>query len=301
MSAKFLIVDDSAAIRAMVVKLVTELGHMALEADSGEKACALFPEHDIDIMVLDVNMVGIDGFETCRRIRQMSTHWFPVIYLSANSSDESLVEGLDAGGDAYVTKPVNPRVLEAVLNAMSRIATIQSKLDRANRQLEKLARLDALTQIPNRRAMDENLIKMLMQSRRDEEPASLMLIDIDHFKRFNDQLGHIRGDECLAGVANALQECLLRPNDMVARYGGEEFAILLPKTPLKDAMLIAERIYLKINSLGIEHPASPEGTLTLSIGITSTEKCLAEPKTMLQEADRLLYQAKAQGRNQYVA
>ena len=155
--------------------------------------------------------------------------WFPVIYLSASGSDDYIVKGLEAGGDAYVPKPVNTRVLESIVTAMGRIANMKSELAEANIKLERLASYDGLTQIPNRRNFEISLARYWKQAKRHKTDLALLLIDVDHFKPFNDNYGHLQGDECLKQVAQQLEKKLLRPFDLAARYGGEEFAVLLPE------------------------------------------------------------------------
>lgn len=301
MSANILVVEDSAAMRAMISGVVKASGHSVVEAESGEEACELFSQEKIDLAVLDVNMDGINGFETCRRLRALAKdRWFPVIYLSATDSADNIVEGLDAGGDAYVTKPVNPRVLEAILNAMGRIADMRNELDVANKRLERLAAYDGLTQIPNRRSFDETLIRYLLQARREQTDLALLLIDVDHFKAYNDYYGHQKGDEALMSTATALVESLLRPVDMVARYGGEEFAVLLPQTDAVGAAKVAERISANLVKANITHEASKTAEhLTASVGIAIASQGQMEPNPLIEQADRALYAAKSAGRNGY--
>ena len=254
MSANVLVVDDTKSMRALVCSVIQSLGHKPIPAENGEEALGLFVEHDIDVVVLDVEMPGIDGFETCRLLRSLkSDYWFPVIYLSGTSSDEYIVKGLDAGGDAYVSKPVNPRVLESILKAMGRIADMKQNLRDANRELEKLAHYDGLTKILNRRGFDETLDRYWKQSKREGSPLSLILMDVDHFKLYNDHYGHLQGDDCLKSIAKSIESQLLRPIDIAARYGGEEFAILLPGTDLEGASRVATRQLEGIESLKLPH------------------------------------------------
>ena len=301
MSANILVVDDSQSMRSLVCSLVESLGYTAIPADSGEKACEIFPVQDIHIAVLDVNMGGIDGFETCRRLRALAgANWFPVIYLSATDSVDYIVEGLDAGGDAYVTKPVNPRVLEAILKAMGRIADTQLALDRANKQLEHLSLHDALTHIPNRRYFDESIERFLLQAQREKHTLALLLIDVDHFKLFNDHYGHAQGDDCLITLADALTKSLMRPIDMVARYGGEEFAVLLPNTTLDGALHVAARILADIQKLALPHEKSlVSDIVSMSIGIEISEQGQIDVIKLIDHADEALYLAKENGRNCY--
>lgn len=301
MSANILVVDDSESMRVLISSVITALGFNPIQAESGEEACALYAQHDIDIAVLDVNMAGIDGFETCRRLRELARDdWFPVIYLSATDTDENIVEGLDAGGDAYVAKPVNPRVLEAILKAMGRIADMKDALNLANQKLERLAAYDGLTQIPNRRSFDESAVRFTLQAKREKTDLALLLIDIDYFKRYNDHYGHAKGDDCLVQFAAGLEECLLRPVDIAARYGGEEFGVLLPNTSQEGAENVAQRIIDMLKKLNIPHEKSTtEPYVTASLGIAISQQGDLNPNTLIELADKALYESKAAGRNQY--
>ncbi|MFM7382990.1 MAG: diguanylate cyclase, partial [Microcystaceae cyanobacterium] len=179
----------------------------------------------------------------------------------------------------------------------------QQKLQFANQELEKLVNLDALTQVANRRWFDRTLEQEWYRLLREQKPLSLLMLDIDYFKAYNDFYGHPQGDSCLHQVAQVLTQAAGRSADGVARYGGEEFAILLPSTDLIGAIAIAEKIQRTLAHLRLAHRASPlQPTLTVSMGIT----CLIPtpphpPKTLVQQADQALYQAKRQGRNQYQA
>jgi diguanylate cyclase (GGDEF)-like protein len=241
-------------------------------------------------------MEGIDGFETCRRLRKLANDdWFPVIYLSGTNSVENVVEGLDAGGDAYVTKPVNPRVLEAILKAMGRIADMKTKLNNANKKLERLAAYDSLTQVPNRRSFDEAAQRFTLQARREKTDLALLLIDIDDFEAYNDFYGHTQGDQCLVQVAATLNESLLRPIDFAARYAGEVFAVLLPITSKEGAENVADRIQQALADINILHKRSRKGNvLTVSIGIAMSQQGSTSPSKLVSNAEEALRLSKSQ-------
>jgi len=302
MKTKVLVVDDAQSMRSIVTSVVESLGYEAIQADSGEKALKQFQCHNIGIAVLDVNMDGIDGFETCRRLRKLAKNdWFPVIYLSTVSNDESIVEGLDAGGDAYVAKPVNPRVLEAILKAMGRIAGMKSELAKANFQLERLAAYDGLTQLFNRRSFDESLIRFSLQAKRELTSLTLLMIDLDYFKPYNDHYGHLQGDDCLKEFSKLLNRSLRRPVDTAFRYGGEEFAVLLPNSRAEGGEVIAQRIKHALEKAAIEHVKSTiTDYLTVSVGIALSVNGEIDPNELIARADSALYEAKKQGRNRYV-
>lgn len=182
-----------------------------------------------------------------------------------------------------------------------RVAERTQALAQANQELERLANLDGLTQIANRRRFDQCLFQEWKRLAREEQPLSLVLIDIDHFKAYNDRYGHLAGDQCLHRVAQLLKSMALRPADLVSRYGGEEFAVILPGTPMAGAEAVAQRIQQGIAKLNIDHARSPTALyLTLSLGVATTHPTSDMlPTTLIEYADTALYEAKSQGRNRY--
>lgn len=298
MNSNVLIVDDSPATCTLVSGLVESLGFTVIVAANGEEALAALARYPVDLVVLDVEMPGIDGFETCRIMRSLRKDWFPVIYLSGHSNDENVVQGLDAGGDAYVFKPVNARVLESVLRSMGRISGMKQALREANQQLEKLAYFDGLTEVMNRRGFNDTLKRYWLQARREHASLSLLILDVDFFKKFNDSCGHMEGDQCLQRISRLLEKTVLRPADIVARYGGEEFAVILMQTGIEGAQVVAEKIQSAVRHEMIPHPASPlAGHVTLSIGISSSATATSTDE-LIRQADEALYRAKSSGRNQ---
>ncbi len=217
--------------------------------------------------------------------------------------------GLAAGGDDYLTKPISPIVLTAKLRAMQRLAQAQKslllltqRLDEANRKLQELVHVDGLTGVANRRAFDARLAEEWRRCQRLRMPLTILLIDVDHFKKFNDSRGHLAGDDVLKRTAAALAGALYRPGDLLARYGGEEFAVILPESAVDGAIAVAERLRQAVAGLKIPHPASPtDSHLTISVGgATATPgltRCVSEPTQLVDLADRALYRAKMEGRN----
>lgn len=250
-----------------------------------------------DIVLLDIRMPGIDGFELCRRLKsEPDTQDIPVIFVTAmnNSADETT--GLECGAIDYITKPFNPAVVKArVKNHM--------ELKKYRDMLANLSSLDGLTGIANRRCFDEHLDREWRRAARLSEPLSLVMMDIDFFKRFNDSNGHLAGDECLKRVAQALAGNAHRPTDLIARYGGEEFAAILPETPLEGAVKMAEDCRADVEALAIPHPDSATSeVVTLSLGVASIIALAgASPDMLIEAADRMLYKAKGAGRNRVVA
>lgn len=298
MPANILVIEDSIPTRKVLVGVVEHIGYSPLQAGSGEEGVELFKTQEVDLVVLDVQLPGIDGFETCRRLRESrKDDWLPVIYLSATHSDDYIVEGLEAGGDAYISKPVNPKVLEAILKAMGRIADMKKQLARANKELMKMANYDGLTQILNRRGFDEVFDRYWRQSKRDQSHIALILLDIDFFKNYNDTYGHMQGDECLKCVAEAIEGSLMRPIDVAARYGGEEFAVVLPGTGIEGAMTVADRMLDSVRSLKISHANSPANRyVTVSIGVALSSG-MTSMTQLMDKADKALYESKNNGRN----
>ena len=185
-----------------------------------------------------------------------------------------------------------------LLNANEQIAINRDELERANQRLEQLVTTDALTGMVNRRGFDIAVQREWRRALREQQPISLLLLDLDYFKSLNDTLGHQAGDECLRRVAESIQSAIRRPVDVATRYGGEEFAIVLPDTDTPAAQHMAERVRSGVEALGILHPASPMGVVTISVGLATTHPDGAlVPALLIQQADAALYRAKASGRN----
>jgi diguanylate cyclase (GGDEF)-like protein len=305
---KVLLVDDSRAARELTAAYLSEMGHPAVLAADGNAALELYYKDPPDVVLLDVEMPGLDGYAVAREIRRRGTDsgWIPIIFLSGRVNDEDVVKGLEAGGDDYLTKPVSPVVLRAKLGAMNRITEMRNRLlemskqlQDVNRALVKLSSLDGLTQIANRRSFDTALELEWQRGMRNAKPVALILGDVDFFKRYNDTYGHQSGDSCLQAVAGALTSAARRGNDIVARFGGEEFVMLLPDTPLPGALEVAERVLDSVRGLKLAHAKSEVAEhVTMSLGITV---CVPSPtlssEQLIKVADSALYQAKSEGRN----
>jgi len=307
---KILIVDDSATIRAGLSKLVKRMGHSVIEADDGDKALNAYLRDRPDLVLIDVMMPVMDGYEAAQRMRKSNPEeWVPIIFLSSKEDDQDLDRAIESGGDDYLVKPVSFVVLNAKIRALHRLETMRSKLSEmsrdlgsANRELEKLSRQDGLTGIANRRYFDSYLLTEVRRGARERAPLSLILSDIDDFKAFNDCYGHQAGDDCLRQVATALSSVGRRPADLAARYGGEEFAMILPGTVVEGAVDVAQSVSRVIAGLAIPHARSGTGQIvTLSQGIASViPEEQTSPENLILRADKALYQAKEQGRNRYV-
>ena len=309
--SKILIVDDSDTIRSFLAAAVRAMKFEPVLADCGEKALELYAAAQPDLVLLDVNMPGIDGYETARRMRAVSPEeWVPIIFLSASEDDQDLQRAIECGGDDYLVKPVSPAVLNAKMRALQRLDQMRRKLidvsnelTAANQRLETLSHQDGLTGIANRRAFDFLIERQFLEAKRRREPFSLVMCDVDHFKAYNDRYGHLAGDECLRQVAKSLARSCKRPTDVAARYGGEEFALLLPETPADGAMHVAEQAQRDIATLAIAHDSSPTSKIvTFSAGIASyvPDRDNAS-RDLTARADEALYRAKQLGRNRAVA
>jgi len=307
---KVLIVDDSPTIRAALRGLVQKMGHSVIEAADGSKALAIYAQDRPDLVLIDVVMPVMDGYEAARQMRHSRPdEWVPIIFLSSKEADQDLDRAIEAGGDDYLVKPVSFVVLNAKIRALQRIESTRTKLlemsrdlAAANRELENLSRQDGLTEIANRRYFDTYLLTEVKRASRERHPMSLILADVDYFKAFNDCYGHQAGDDCLRRVASALKAVGRRPADLAARYGGEEFAMVLPSTAMEGAVDVAKSLARAIDALAIPHVRSGVSTnLTLSQGIASLIPVHdTKSETIIEFADQALYQAKQQGRNRYV-
>jgi len=304
---KVLLAEDSRSIQMLIRSYIEEAGHQVITVDNGQQAVDAFRGERPDLVILDVTMPIKDGIEAAKDIRRLSNSdqdWVPIIFLSGMSQSEDIARGIDAGGDDYLIKPIDAVVLNAKLRAMERIADMRHQLHEANRELKLMAVKDGLTGLSNRRHFDETMERELKRAERSNTTLSLVLCDIDHFKRYNDNYGHLAGDDCLVAVAQAMMKVSIRPGDLAARYVGEEFAFILPDTDLQGAQVIAESIRQAIASLAITHEHSPATEqVTLSCGVASVQPqkyqdLAALTRVLIETADQGLYQAKQNGRNQ---
>lgn len=303
---KILLVDDSLAERLVISAQLEEMGHQVVCGEDGQQGVALYLEQQPDLVLLDVNMPVMDGQTAARQMRSSSPEWVPIIFLSASARPGEVAAGIEAGGDDYLIKPVDPRVLSAKMMAMQRIAEmrhqllrISAELEQANDELQRKADLDGLTGIANRRHLDRHLQAQAALCQRHKIPLSVIMLDLDHFKTYNDNYGHLAGDSCLKKVAKVMQRQVQRPTDLVGRYGGEEFSVILPDTDETGAQILAEKIRQSVSALAIPHEnnsAAPH--VTLSLGVAT---CVPEPgfnpADLVSRADKALYQAKQAGRN----
>ena len=289
---RILVVDDQPTNIQTLYQVLKGEYDVAMATD-GSQAIELCQRRPPDLVLLDVVMPGIDGFEVCRRLKtDPATRDVPVIFVTARDSTEDETLGLEVGAVDFIAKPVNPPVVRA------RVRT-HVALKRQAVLLRSMAFNDGLTGVANRRWFDERLQVEWLRCRRNKLPLSLILLDLDHFKAYNDRYGHQSGDDCLRAVAGAMKSRLGRPADLLARYGGEEFVCLLPETPIEGARAKAEDLGRAVLELNLPHAdSSTAPVVTISRGVATAAPALdGTQNDLLQRADEKLYAAKRAGRN----
>jgi diguanylate cyclase (GGDEF)-like protein len=304
-----LIVDDNPTNLSVLSNALKSAGFKTRVAMDGASAIEQVNEDPPELILLDVQMPGIDGFETCTRLKaHPNTQDIPVIFITASADVDHKVKGLSVGAVDYITKPFQyEEVLARVkVHLELRLLTKQTQaqaiaLQVMNQELMRLANLDGLTEVANRRRFDEYLGQEWLRLMRERNYLSLILCDIDYFKLYNDFYGHQAGDICLKRVAQIIASTIKRPADFVARYGGEEFAVILPGTPPEGACQVAEVIRTRVKELEIPHAqAKVSPFVSISLGISSTIPIPElKAESLITFADKALYMAKANGRDSY--
>jgi len=290
-----LIVDDNINLIALMGKMLTAVADISF-ATNGQAALRQMRACPPDLVLLDEDMPGMSGGQVCEAMSQdPDLAAIPVIFVTGHTDSDSEVRALIAGAVDFIAKPVHEAVLLARVRTHLRLKSLSDELRRS-------AALDGLTQLSNRGAFDSRLLLEWSRAGRLGTPLSVILLDVDHFKQFNDRYGHPAGDRCLQAVAGAVQAQARRSTDVAGRVGGEEFALLLPDTPVEGAQEAAERLRADIAALQIAHGASPTSPcVTVSIGIASCvagpQSGLLRPADLIEIADQALYKAKSLGRN----
>ncbi len=295
---KILVADDSLTFLSMISESLTHLGHEVIQASNGDEVLTLFQTSQPDLVILDVVMGGMGGFECARLIRQISPDdWIPIIFLSSSITDESIAKGIDAGGDDYLTKPCSDITLEAKIKAMQRIAQMRQQLLHKTDELKRISSTDTLTGLFNRFQFEKIIREKMAAAARHQFNLALLFVDVDHFKGINDTFGHGVGDLLLKDVANRLLKHT-RMDDFVARIGGDEFVIILSQIDNSHAACeVAEKL---INELSQDYQLDGrEIKITASIGVTCYPEQDGDVATVIQNADIAMYAAKEQGRNNY--
>ncbi|OOV87804.1 hypothetical protein BTA35_0207325 [Oceanospirillum linum] len=290
-----LIVDDVPANVKVLASLLKD-EYVVQVANSGQKALSITQgDHPPDLVLLDIMMPDIDGYDVCRQLKaNPRTSRIPIIFISALDEVSDEAKGLQLGAVDYIAKPYHPDIVKARVRSHM---ILKQKSD----MLEEMSNIDGLTQVANRRYLDTKLSTEVRRLQRSHKPLGLVMLDIDHFKSFNDNYGHGKGDECLVKVASALRRVVNRPGDIFARYGGEEFIAILPETDPAGVRQIAEEMRKAVESMAVTHEFSPVAdVVTVSLGGFS--KCITNESAemLLAQVDQALYRAKKQGRNQVV-
>ncbi len=289
---KLLLVDDAPANLRLLVGGLGEAFDLHV-AKSGSEALAILEQWSPDLILLDVMMPDMDGHEVCRRLKgDPLRRDIPVIFVTGRDDEADELEGLELGAVDYIAKPFSLPIVRARVNT-------HLELKRYRDLLKNHAFVDGLIGIPNRRRFDEVLAQAWAMGSRQGSPLSMLLLDVDHFKAFNDHYGHLAGDACLTQVGRALAQGLSRASDLVARYGGEEFGVVLPGTSLEGARAVAETLRRAVESLALPHArSSAADRVTVSLGAaTCTPEAGSQPSTLVESADQALYRAKQGGRN----
>jgi len=288
---RILLVDDEYVYIALLASTL-DIDYEIVYATDGATAIEIATNTKPDMVLLDVMMPGLNGYEICMRLKEDDrTKDIPIIFVTSLGDAEAETRGLKLGAVDYINKPFNPEPVRA------RVST-HIKLKFAQERLMLLATTDGLTGLSNRAHFDTMLAYEYSRHSRTGAELSLILLDVDHFKAFNDTYGHICGDDCLREVALTISRAAHRLTDIVARYGGEEFVLLLPETSLRGSLILAEKIRKCISDLGLPHRLSSEGHITASLGVSSCRiHPFSEHSELVVEADIQLYMAKGGGRN----
>jgi diguanylate cyclase (GGDEF)-like protein len=293
---RLLMVDDQ-AVNIQVLYQAFAADHQVIMATSGQQALVLCAAQQPDLVLLDVVMPGMDGHEVCRRLKaDPATRDIPVIFVTAQNDEAAETLGLELGAVDFISKPINSKIVRARVRTH---LTLKAQTD----LLRQWVYIDGLTAVYNRRHFDERLAAEWGRAVRSGAALSVVLLDVDFFKRFNDRYGHQAGDDCLRRLAACLKASVRRPADLVARYGGEEFVCLLPDTDLPGAMVVAQQLGAAVQALKIEHADSAVApVVTVSLGVCSKPGSAAghavgSADALLREADAQLYIAKSGGRN----
>lgn len=297
-----LIVDDDSSVVLILNKVLNKIGRIRFASD-GKQALTMVKQSLPDLILLDVQLPDITGLEVCSLLKNDTvTESIPVLFITSNMDEGFEEKVFNVGAADYISKPLNPRVVAA---------RVRTHLDyhRVIKAMEVLAHTDSMTGLANRRVFDEHLNEELRRCRREGSPLTVVLLDIDEFKKYNDYFGHIEGDECIKDIALAIEDNSRRPGDLAARYGGEEFAYVLPNTGVEGAMEFLEKVRNDIEALNLKHaPDAQYDVVTISVGYSTIiakqkhtdDGCNALPISdddIIKVADHALYESKTRGRN----
>lgn len=306
---KILLVEDARSVSALMAARLSSFGYEVIIAENGKIAVELFRESAPDLVIMDIEMPVMNGFEATSHIRGIEATqqwaWTPIIFLTASDTVDNLLTAIEAGGDDFMAKSVPELVLQAKMKAMGRIAALRQRLAIANRKLDQMASLDGLTGLCNRRTMDLQVDVAWDNAVRKANAFGLLMLDIDNFKKFNDSYGHQAGDECLRRFADAVATVIGNMNAQgaiqgafAARYGGEEFAVILPNVSMESYAQAATSIVEAVRQLGIPHQKNADWHIvTVSVGGARLDVAGDKIANLFRLADERLYRAKENGRN----
>ncbi len=304
-----LIVDDSPTNLSMISSMLGGAGMEVAIAVTGTEALEKIQVSRPALVLLDVRLPDISGFDVCAQLKANAhTRDIPIIFMTALTDLSDKIKGLSIGAVDYITKPFQPAEVLARIRIHMELRSLTYKvmqqaaaLEQANHELQRLARLDALTQVANRRWFDEYINREWRRLARDGKPLALIFCDVDSFKAYNDHYGHLMGDSCLQKLAHTLERAAQRPADLVARYGGEEFVIVLPDTTVQGAIHVAKTVQECMTQLQIPHAYSEASdVVTISLGVACQIPQHDSPlEPLIAAADKALYVAKQKGRNTY--
>ena len=298
MNGTILVADDSMVVRAVLRRQLEADGHTVVEAVDGEEAITACREQHPDVILLDVEMPVLDGHATLERLKaDPGLRDIPVVFLTGRVDTADVVTGLRLGAHDYLRKPFETNELMARVSAALRTKWLQDELRARNAELDRVSRIDMLTNIYNRRHLDEHLRRAIAAARRHDRTVGVLLVDIDHFKDVNDRYGHLSGDQVLKEVAARLQSTM-RTEDALGRWGGEEFIAVLSETPSGSVGVIAERMRQAIAGAPFVLDDGSQIPVTVSVGhVSGTD----DAEILVHRADDALYVAKAEGRNRVAA
>lgn len=296
-----LLIDDDRFMRSVLSELLQQAGYLVTEATNGRDALELCRFNYYPIILTDWVMPEMDGLDFCRTFRTLAHDYYSyLILLTSQEGKDNLISGLEAGADEYLTKPVHQAELIMRLKTARRVLDLEHSLKQSMEEIRQLSIHDALTGAFNRGFLDQRLPTELRRSSRYLRDISVLMMDIDHFKKVNDTWGHQAGDTVLRNCAEIIIRSIRQEVDWLARYGGEEFVIVLPETDASGCMIVAERLRHLIENTPFHH-AETEIRVTASFGATTfsplNESIIPSGEHMLKIADRLLYEAKQAGRN----
>jgi diguanylate cyclase (GGDEF)-like protein len=294
---KVLIIDDNKLIRQLATTLLSKKNYNVLTAENGEQGIELAQSFKPEVILLDVMMPEVDGYEVCKRLKSNDkTKNIPIIMVTSMTESIDKIKGLELGAADYVTKPFDHGELQARVATQAKMKNLWDELQEKNLILEELSKKDGLTDLYNHRHFHERISEEFKRAKRYKLPLCCVLIDLDHFKNVNDTYGHQAGDNILKSLAEIVVGNI-REVDIAARYGGEEFALILPHIALKDAVIMANRIRTNVES-EIFRFNDININITISMGVAGMlDNKASSYNELIRFADEALYAAKANGRN----